>query len=290
MRARLFARYGVDAGLEVEFAGEATIGRGEDNLVPLDSREVSQRHARVFFDADSASYWVEDLDSLNGTLLDGEPLTGRERLADLHVLTLGGATDLFFLAIDRGPGESETAGTERAAGEARTDPETPAPTPERERTRVDAEVPTLPPGLQAGAPEEASGDRDGSATSVERMPVDLPPILAGGGEGPRTTAAAGPALEVLDDPGGRFELVEGENLVGRSGRARIVLSHPELSRRHATLRVAGGRVWLRDEGSRNHTYVDDEEIAGEVEVQPGAELRFGSVRARLVAAGGGGEG
>ena len=59
--------------------------------------------------------------------------------------------------------------------------------------------------------------------------------------------------------------------------------HRELSRRHATLRVAEGRVWLRDEGSRNHTYVADEEISDEVEIEPGTALRFGRLQARLSA-------
>jgi hypothetical protein len=40
-------------------------------------------------------------------------------------------------------------------------------------------------------------------------------------------------------------------------------------------------VWLRDEGSRNHTFVADEQISEEVEVEPGSDLRFGHLEARL---------
>ena len=75
-------------------------------------------------------------------------------------------------------------------------------------------------------------------------------------------------------------------MVGRSGRARVVLRNRELSRRHATFRVEGGRVWLRDEGSRNHTYVAGEQISEEVELEPGSELRFGRLEARLIRAAG----
>ena len=39
---------------------------------------------------------------------------------------------------------------------------------------------------------------------------------------------------------------------------------------------------VRDEGSSNHTYVDDVKVEGEVEVGIGAELRFGNLEARLV--------
>jgi pSer/pThr/pTyr-binding forkhead associated (FHA) protein len=260
--ARLFARFGPEKGFELEFAREATIGRGQDNTARLTSREVSQHHARVYYDVESAAWWLEDLGSLNGTRLDGEPVTGRERLDGLHVIGFGPTAELFFV---------ELAGTGAA--------------PEREPTRIDHEVPTLPTGLQAKSAEAAAAGAAGSATRIEQMPVDLPPGLASTVE-PAEPAVAAPrfALELADRPGERFELHEGDNLVGRSGGARIVLAYRELSRRHATLRVAGGRVWLRDEGSRNHTYVADEEVTDEVEIDAGSELRFGRLRARLVAA------
>lgn len=282
MKARLFARYGDDAGLDVEFGGEATIGRGKDNTVPLSSREVSQQHARVFFDAESEAYWVEDLGSLNGTRLDGETLSGRERLGQLNVLTLGATAELFFLELDRQPA-AESA--EQPAGDqTRIDAEAPTLPPgltaeqAGDRTRVDAEAPTLPPGLRA---EQAA--RPGGATRVDEAPADLPPSLAGGEGEPQRPVAARFALEIAGGEGGRFELAEGESLVGRSARARIALRNRELSRRHATLRVEGDRVWVRDEGSRNHTFVDGEEITEEVELTVGSELRFGLLQARLVA-------
>ena len=286
MRARLFARFGPEAGLEVEFGAEATIGRGKDSRVLLSSREVSQQHARVFFDAEAGGYWIEDLGSLNGTRLDGEPVTGRQRLSGLHVLSFGGAADLFFLELDAEAAGAETAPVEPSGdgAEPEAPPLTPgeAPAARREGTQVDVEAPTLPAGLRAKGRDTGAEAKAGSATRVDSLPVDLPPSLAGGGD---VAAAPAPrfALEVLDEPGGRFELRQGDNLVGRSGRARIVLAHRELSRRHATLRVAGGGVWLRDEDSRNHTFVGEEEISEEVEIQPGAELRFGRLRARLVA-------
>ena len=286
MRARLFARYGPEAGLELEFGGEATIGRGSENSVPLSSREVSQRHARVFFDADSAAYWVEDLGSLNGTLLDGEPVTGRERLGSLHVLSFGAAAELFFLELDREPEQPEAvsvkeAGIEEADADAQTVPPDAPDEDAGKRTRVDVEPTLLPPKLRAKK-DQPSAAETGSSTRVEEAPVGLPPSLVGPGEAPEAPAG-GPrfVLEILGGSGGSFELRDGENLVGRSGRARVVLSHRELSRRHATLRVNEGRVWVRDEGSRNHTFVGDRQVSGEVEIEPGAELRFGRLEVRL---------
>ena len=283
MRARLLARYGPEEGLEVEFGAEATIGRGKENSVPLSSREVSQHHARVFFDPDSTAYWVEDLGSLNGTLVDGEPVSGRRRLAGLHVLSFGAAAELFFVELDTEAEERqepETVPVDAAGSRTRVDAEAPtlppaleAP-PAREGTRVEHEMPTLPVDLRAGdEPEPEAG--------VEETPVAAP------SEPAAAARAARFFLEVGGADGGRFELRDGDNLVGRSGRARVVLANRELSRRHATLRVAGDRVWVRDEGSRNHTWVGDREISEEVELEPGSELRFGRLVARLVAADGG---
>ena len=278
MKARLFARFGPEAGLEVEFGGEATIGRSKENSVLLSSREVSQRHARVVYDTDTAAYWLEDLDSLNGTLLDGEPVTGRERLGGLHVLSFGTAAELFFLELDRQPEEPETAAVDAEA------PTLPSKVPDADtgkRTRIEAEATLLPPRLRAEQDERAAA-KAGSSTRVEEAPVGLPPSLGGGGEAPEAHVAAERfVLEVPGRAGGTFELREGDNLVGRSGRAEIVLSHRELSRRHAVLRLAEGRVWLRDEGSRNHTFVGDRQISEEVEIEPGSELRFGRLQAQL---------
>ena len=299
MRARLFARYGPEAGLETEFGAEATIGRAKDSTVPLSAREVSQRHARITFDAASAAYWVEDLGSLNGTLLDGEPLSGRQRLGALHVLSFGGTADLFFVELDLAPAAAPEAPAPEGAGEetaekgdgraTRVDAEAPTlpvelrEVAEDDRTRADAEVPTLPAGLRAPAADGRAAAKPGAATRVDERPAELPPSLSGGAE-PTAPPARRFVLEVLGSAGGSFELGPGDNLVGRSNRARVALRHRELSRRHATLRVAGDRVWLRDEGSRNHTFVAGEQIDGEVELAPGSELRFGRLAARLTLA------
>ena len=105
-------------------------------------------------------------------------------------------------------------------------------------------------------------------------------------EAERDTWAAAVLQLIVTAPGGRvrrFPLIPGENLVGRGASAKVVLKYPDLSRRHALITVAGEEVALRDLGSRNRTFVDDTAVEPEVdvEVKPGARLRFGSVEARL---------
>ena len=184
MRARVFAKFGPEDGLEVEFGDEATIGRGKDNTVLLNSREVSQHHARIFFDSESTAYWVEDLGSLNGTQLDGEPLIGRQRLGGLHVLGFGVLAEVFFLELDLEPGVPGSAAVETDGKRTRIDAEAPTLPPELERvatseqTRVGAEVPTLPEGLQAQGGAAPKGRKPGAATRVEAAPAELPRGLA----------------------------------------------------------------------------------------------------------------
>jgi pSer/pThr/pTyr-binding forkhead associated (FHA) protein len=57
---------------------ELTVGRGGGCGIVLDDTFVSQVHARVF--RRDGEVWVEDLGSRNGTLVNGQPLDGAQRL------------------------------------------------------------------------------------------------------------------------------------------------------------------------------------------------------------------
>jgi pSer/pThr/pTyr-binding forkhead associated (FHA) protein len=62
-------------GESFALADELTIGRSIDCAIPLpEDNFVSQVHARVFRREDE--YWVEDLGSTNGTLMNGRKLSG----------------------------------------------------------------------------------------------------------------------------------------------------------------------------------------------------------------------
>ena len=322
MPARLIGTSGELAGKTFEIGEEAVVGRADDNAVCLDSTLVSSRHVRIRFDAAAGRYRVEDLDSLNGTALDGVALRRAEPLGHLHVLTLAEKIDLIFQDLDlctrratRGPAPA-AASQERKSREGTAVEELPpdlppvfaAPSPRPspppleslEGTRVEAS-PVVLPGALAGGSEGTGEEGEGSKTRIEELPMVLPGAL--GGDGPAAgeragtgieklpvplpgSLAAGPAfvLEVGGESGGwqSFPLIEGENLVGRGEDAHVRLDSPENSRRHATVTVRGGRVTVRDEGSRNHTFVDDRQVEAETPVEPGQTIRFGQLEARLV--------
>jgi hypothetical protein len=98
VRARLFCRTGELAGVDHEIGDQATIGRGTDNSLQLGAAVVSQSHARIFFDRSVSAFVLEDLDSKNGTRLDGLPVEGVRRLGAVHVVTFGEAHDFIFVA------------------------------------------------------------------------------------------------------------------------------------------------------------------------------------------------
>lgn len=69
-----------------------TVGRGGQNDLVLDGDEfASARHARIEARSDGA--WVQDLDSTNGTFLNGARVVGAERMSPGDVLRVG-ETDL----------------------------------------------------------------------------------------------------------------------------------------------------------------------------------------------------
>ena len=59
---------------------EVTIGRWEDNDVVVDDRWISRTHAQVRREGDQ--YVIEDLDSKNGTFVNGRRIAGPVVLAD----------------------------------------------------------------------------------------------------------------------------------------------------------------------------------------------------------------
>lgn len=65
-------------GSVIPISRELTIGRKEDNMVILPESYVSGHHARIYYR--NTNYIIEDLNSTNGTLLNGEKLEDKSYL------------------------------------------------------------------------------------------------------------------------------------------------------------------------------------------------------------------
>ncbi len=68
--------------------------------------------------------------------------------------------------------------------------------------------------------------------------------------------------------------------LGRSG-ADIALDDGEVSRQHACIEVHGGRIILKDLGSTNGTFVDENKIS-KTEIDNRSEFRIGATRLMLI--------
>ena len=89
---RLLKEYTVGVGL--------TIGRSPDNAVIIDNPAVSGHHARVF--SESGAVILEDLNSTNGTYVNGQP-TNRRVLRSGDVLLIGKHQLLYETTMEWAP-------------------------------------------------------------------------------------------------------------------------------------------------------------------------------------------
>jgi two-component system, cell cycle response regulator len=67
--------------------GDAVLGRGEDADLRIQDPSLSRTHVR--FERDGDTLTVTDLDSMNGTLVEGQRVQGTQRLKSGDLLTLG---------------------------------------------------------------------------------------------------------------------------------------------------------------------------------------------------------
>jgi sigma-B regulation protein RsbU (phosphoserine phosphatase) len=73
---------------------EIVIGRGANSTLVLPDSRVSRRHVRIV--ERDGGWWVEDLDTRNGTLLNGEKIAGVARLIAGDRLGIGGSVVEFI--------------------------------------------------------------------------------------------------------------------------------------------------------------------------------------------------
>ncbi len=92
----------------------------------------------------------------------------------------------------------------------------------------------------------------------------------------------------LEVEGRRVDLRSGEVTIGRSRGCGVVLRDPSVSRGHALLSVAGGRVTLQDLRSSNGTYVNGRRIDAETPLAEGDRVVIGETALYLRRAAGDG--
>ena len=92
---RLVVRQGPNPGQIFELnSNEISIGRDIANDIVVNDAEVSRKHARLTLEGDR--YQIEDLDSTNGTYVDGQRLIGPHLMAIGEIIMFGDNVGMIF--------------------------------------------------------------------------------------------------------------------------------------------------------------------------------------------------
>jgi FHA domain len=78
---------GLEEGRRFDLIGGLSIGRSKEADVRIEDRYASSLHARVF--SREGRFYVEDMNSTNGTLLNGATLQGEAELIDADHVQIG---------------------------------------------------------------------------------------------------------------------------------------------------------------------------------------------------------
>lgn len=96
-----------------------------------------------------------------------------------------------------------------------------------------------------------------------------------------TDARPEPSRTWLDGGDFRFNLRDGDNIVGREADADVCLDAATISRHHARIAIGGGGATIDDLGSKNGTWVNGVQVTTAVSLEDGDEIRFGAVVMRF---------
>ena len=101
-QALLIFDKGVLAGQRISITGQSVIlGRGGADLecdIVLPERQVSRQHAEIY--VDQGRYFLRDLDSKNGTYLNGQPVHGSVELGDSDEIQIALCEHFRFVGAD----------------------------------------------------------------------------------------------------------------------------------------------------------------------------------------------
>jgi len=93
------------------------------------------------------------------------------------------------------------------------------------------------------------------------------------------TGSQPPSIELIvrqgPRPGQRFSLTQTTAIIGRTAGNDVVVNHPEVSRRHASLTWDGRQFIIQDLGSANGTFVNGVRLTAPQVLQPGDAIGLG---------------
>ncbi len=290
---------GPDAGKMFAIGEDVVLGRDDtaDVVLADPTGQLSRRHARIR--ADGGATVVEDLESTNGTFVNGERVRGRHPLVSGDRIAVGAST------LEFTPAAEVTRARDLRADQtvARDIPSDADATRARDiPTDADAtrarDIPTDADATRArNMPGDVTRARhiptDADATRARKMPGDVtragerptpddvaPPIE------PRPTYAppgADGGLVILNGPGAgnTAAVVGGTATIGREPECELQVIDGEVSRRHAKVTVRDGVAVIDDLHSANGTYVNGNRILERFTLAPRDRIQIGEATIQL---------
>ncbi len=196
-----------------EAAGDVVIGRSSECQWAIPSSGVSRKHARVSHQGMDVT--IEDLDSSNGTFVNGERLGAPRVLRDQYLVRLGSVEIRFLAAKPEAGTDATIAAKPPAASPPAATPTTPIslppatrePPPPSERSAgtgstTRSGTPPLHPSAAAPPPPSPVAADSAPPPAAPREPAPPPAWLAASGDGGEPTL-----VELVAIAAGSFLLV-----------------------------------------------------------------------------------
>ena len=225
---------GVDAGRELPVGQALLVGRDPAADLVISETEVSSRHASLIPSEEGIA--IKDLESTNGTFVNGDRVSGTRQLVVGDLIQVGGT--VLEVRTQEEPARIEAADP-GAAGPASgpVDPVEPEP--------AGGAVELGPPAFQR--------------TRARQIPM-VPTLVFVAGQRAGTNVPVGDQVVLGRD----------------GATADVILDRDsDVSRRHATFSPAGEGMTVQDLGSTNGTFVNGERITTAVALTTGDQVQIG---------------
>lgn len=253
-----------------------SIGRVAGNEVILADSSVSRQHARINR-SQSGRYTIVDLDSLNGTFVNGSQVLEEREIHDGDVITVGRVE--LRVSLPYGPPhrptsrlkEESTVQIRRGDGVSVAAPALTGSVPEEPSIVISLAPEAMeevvpPPDHGDGSPMPPSNEEPAPSSDDEDTLV---------GPVPEAVPAPRPAARLVLPDGSSLDLPECTT-IGRDQNNDVALRDDrQVSRHHARITRRQGRSIIEDLGSANGTWVNQEKLSAPRELRDGDVIRVG---------------
>jgi pSer/pThr/pTyr-binding forkhead associated (FHA) protein len=239
----------------------ALVGRDELADIPIfGDPSVSRHHATIY--RQGGHYLIQDQGAPAGTIVNGQRVS-QQYLQDGDEIQLGSVRMMFFEKAGAAP-------LRRPVDSARPATAPMPPLGANICAFCGGEKDPLTGACACAVAEPRTVGADPFGAAASAWPAPPGAAVAAGSGAPRLVAVAGPyagQVFALPSPGGS---------IGREPSREVALtSDGTVSRRHASIAPEAGAFVLRDEGSANGTFVNNQRVQQQV-LRSGDEIRIGA--------------